>query len=674
MKAAEFAKLVERPKRRADGKWWDARCPKHDDKRASLSFTDGDRGLVVKCHAGCSTEAIAAALGLEMAALFPRNQEAAEPTIVATHDYCDERNTLLYQSVRYEPKDFRVRRPNGRGGWTWNLAGVRRVVYRLPELAEAERVILTEGEKCADRVTTTLGVPATTTVFGADNWRDEYADQIKAAGVEEMPILLDHDPPGERYAAGAARSLMRRMIRVKLVRLPGLPEHGDVVDYLDAGHSAGELAAAIEATPWLEDPPELVVAPAPAGPRVTLEGDEGVLTWAETEVEIRMIGAREHSEGVTAECAVRLRGVDVHWGRLNLASTSAREQLVKKLGLVEPGVAWREYLELACRRVADHVRTGEPLVALCPAPRPAAQRDLVAGVLPIGETSVLYGDGDAGKGWLALLMAVAVTTGTALPHLRPTRRVARVLYLDWESSRMDLEARLDGLCRGLRLTLPPGAILYRPMSRALADEAPRLRADVAREGVEFVIVDSFGPACGAEPESADATIRAMNALRSFEGTTRLVVAHVSKLAADQPKGATRPYGSVFVRNLARSAWEVRRADDVLDDLVTAAYHRKHNAGRRSAAFALRFAFDAAAGTVAVHSSPLGDTPDLLARAPLAARILAALTTGADTVEALAERLEAKLTSVRKTCERLAVKGLLVQVGDARPYKWGLAAK
>ncbi len=39
-----------------------------------------------------------------------------KPHIVATYDYRDERGTLLYQSVRYEPKDFRQRRPSGKSG------------------------------------------------------------------------------------------------------------------------------------------------------------------------------------------------------------------------------------------------------------------------------------------------------------------------------------------------------------------------------------------------------------------------------------------------------------------------------------------------------------------------------------------------------------------------------
>lgn len=42
---------------------------------------------------------------------------SGRPRIVATYDYTDEAGTLLYQSVRYDPKDFKQRRPDGKGGW-----------------------------------------------------------------------------------------------------------------------------------------------------------------------------------------------------------------------------------------------------------------------------------------------------------------------------------------------------------------------------------------------------------------------------------------------------------------------------------------------------------------------------------------------------------------------------
>ena len=65
------------------------------------------------------------------------NGHHGKPQIVATYDYCDANGGVLYQAVRYKPKDFRQRKPDGKGGWEWNMQGVDRVLYRLPELLRA---------------------------------------------------------------------------------------------------------------------------------------------------------------------------------------------------------------------------------------------------------------------------------------------------------------------------------------------------------------------------------------------------------------------------------------------------------------------------------------------------------------------------------------------------------
>jgi hypothetical protein len=176
------------------------------------------------------------------------------------------------------------------------------------------------------------------------------------------------------------------------------------------------------------------------------------------------------------------------------------------------------------------------------------------------------------------------------------------------------------------------------------------------------------------PESADSTIRAMNALRSFTGTTRLVLAHVSKAAADQASGAARPYGSVFVRNLARSAWELRRAEEAGgDELLAAAYHRKDNGGRRTPAFALRLRF-APGGAVTVADAELAEAPDLLARTSVARRVTAALAAGALTVPELAAAVAASEATVGRAVRRLRDEGHVVLVDGVRPCRWELASR
>src|SRR3954453_22283133 len=114
MTAEQFAAQLD-AKRHAEG--WTARCPAHPDERPSLSIGEGAHGRVLlKCHAQrCDPAAIVAAVGLtlkDIAGSEPKQPTPARKTI-ATYDYEDETHGLLSQVVRYEPKDFRQRRPDG---------------------------------------------------------------------------------------------------------------------------------------------------------------------------------------------------------------------------------------------------------------------------------------------------------------------------------------------------------------------------------------------------------------------------------------------------------------------------------------------------------------------------------------------------------------------------------
>src|SRR5262245_34734048 len=107
------------------GAGWVAHCPAHDDRRVSLSVKEGDDGRVLfHCHAGCAHDAITHALNLEVRDLFEAPSDAMPPasrTIVARYPYQDETGGLLYEVVRFAPKDFRQRKPAPDGGWAYSL-------------------------------------------------------------------------------------------------------------------------------------------------------------------------------------------------------------------------------------------------------------------------------------------------------------------------------------------------------------------------------------------------------------------------------------------------------------------------------------------------------------------------------------------------------------------------
>jgi hypothetical protein len=226
------------------GSGWQAKCPAHEDRKASLSLAEGKSGgIVLHCHAGCATENVVEAMGLTMADLAPeqRNIVTRKPEIVKCYDYTDENGNLLFQACRMVPKDFRQRRPDGRGGWIWNLQGVRLVPYRLPELLEAvacdKQVFIVEGEKDVDALAS-RGLPATCNPMGAGKWKPEFSVWFQQARVV---ILPDNDEPGQKHAESIEQSLAGTARSVARLNLPGLPPKGDVSDWFDNGGTVDEL-------------------------------------------------------------------------------------------------------------------------------------------------------------------------------------------------------------------------------------------------------------------------------------------------------------------------------------------------------------------------------------------------------------------------------------------------
>jgi len=232
------------PKLNQRGSEWRGPCPVHKGKRDSFAV-NAETGAAY-CHSECSRGWSIVELERELYGGTKR-----QAVIVETYDYTDEDGKLLYQVVRYEPKDFRQRRPNGKGGWTWSVKGVRQVPYRLPKVLGSERVFVVEGERDVHTLEQ-LGYVATCNAGGAGKWRDEFARYL--AG-KDVVILPDNDGPGEVHAQQVKRSLHGNAASVRIVRLPKLPTKGDVTDWVQAGGSKEKLEELLQQTePEQEDP------------------------------------------------------------------------------------------------------------------------------------------------------------------------------------------------------------------------------------------------------------------------------------------------------------------------------------------------------------------------------------------------------------------------------------
>ena len=65
---------------RRSGRGWIAKCPAHRDRSPSLSICEGREGrTLVRCFAGCDVTDVLAAIGLELADLFPERVRDLSP-------------------------------------------------------------------------------------------------------------------------------------------------------------------------------------------------------------------------------------------------------------------------------------------------------------------------------------------------------------------------------------------------------------------------------------------------------------------------------------------------------------------------------------------------------------------------------------------------------------------
>lgn len=252
------------------------RCPAHDDKNASLCVRDGEKGIVLKCQAGCDVQSVVSAMGLKMRDLFHEQQQtsstqnhkapaakpAAKPSgtkkprgkFVCAYQYTDESGKVLFEACRYQRPDgdktFSLRQPDPTdpSGYKWTKEGARLVLYRLPEVLKAIKdgrpVFVCEGEKDCDNMAK-LGYVATTNPMGAGKWHvGDYTPSLKGA---DLYIIPDNDDVGRDHAKSVAQAAVKVAKAVHIIDLSKgcekLPPKGDASDFFELlGESAGRAA------------------------------------------------------------------------------------------------------------------------------------------------------------------------------------------------------------------------------------------------------------------------------------------------------------------------------------------------------------------------------------------------------------------------------------------------
>ena len=260
MKYEDFLERFEKKVKTTVG--YNVICPAHADRSPSLQVCrTGDGKILLKCFAGCTTEAVVGALGLKMSDLFPDAPFKSftvpqtnghpvsideKPVIEKIYSYENRMGQEVYQVVRLKPKSFRQRHLVD-GKWIWSMDGVERVIYHLPEILKSQQVWVVEGEKDADNLTA-LGFVATCNVGGAGKWLDAYTESL--AG-KDVVLCGDNDKPGEDHIQKVFESICGTAKSVKIVKLPKSSK--DASDFIAAALSTEQakssLLALLDAAP-----------------------------------------------------------------------------------------------------------------------------------------------------------------------------------------------------------------------------------------------------------------------------------------------------------------------------------------------------------------------------------------------------------------------------------------
>ena len=212
-----------------------ALCPAHNDKNPSLSIglSPNREKILIHCHAGCNATDILNSVGLKLKNLYTV-EKGKKVMSKITYRYHKIDDSIAYIKTRTDyddgSKKFYFEQPDGTKG----LKGIRRELYNLPAVLTATKVYFVEGEKCAD-IVIKQGAVATTLDTGAKSpWYSHYDEYLKD---KEVIIIPDNDTAGMNYA----KRILQNIPTARIVKLPDLPEKGDVYDWLTMGHTLAEI-------------------------------------------------------------------------------------------------------------------------------------------------------------------------------------------------------------------------------------------------------------------------------------------------------------------------------------------------------------------------------------------------------------------------------------------------
>ena len=192
--------------------------------------------------------------------------------------------------------------------------------------------------------------------------------------------------------------------------------------------------------------------------------------------------------------------------------------------------------------------------------------------IPLQHLTLVYGDGDVRKSWLALAIGAAVTRGGTLGDAQAVEQGSVLLCTTEDDLAATVRPRADGLQADLsRLFVHYGAFELRGQGLS------RLEQTVVAHRVKLVILDPvIGLMSGTDINRANsvrAVLAELDAMAKRQDCAVLLVHHISKGGGGSPRH--RALGSVDFMNACRSALLVGLDPDA-EDKDSVLVHCKHN--------------------------------------------------------------------------------------------------
>lgn len=585
---------------RRKGSGWMARCPAHADRANSLSI-DLDAGKVLlKCFAGCTSSEIVERVGLELSDLFEpeassNGHAAAKPAtqqrrIVKVYDYQDASGEhILHQTVRYEPKGFAQRRPDGKGDWIWNLNGITPVLYNLPWLGltiAGDEVWITSGEKDADRLQE-LGLFATTNPLGEGpgKWHEHFNELLRD---KHVIVPEDNDETGRQHVLEVAQSLHGTAASIKVLRLPGLPEHGDVADWLDAGHTKEELQALADgATAW-----EPAMAPILEFPKVgpepgmavmeTCDRATVVLESPEGDVRFTFSSMEAISQGIEANMVLDVPAQAGAYGpmKFNIQSTSTRDSIRREMeAVLGKKFNMAALLAAAVSRCASAFLTQDRSIRASELKAADRVEFAIDELVVDNGVTIPFGAGGSLKTYWVMEAEIAMALGDCALGFKAKKK--NVLHIDYgETGEPMFGYRLNRLllARGLTRADVPNIHFWHSDGIPFHDQVDALRAKIEKDDIGVWVLDHIGVACGGEPEKASTATQFYRDADKL-GRPGIALAHITGEGTSDPAQVARPFGSIFWLNGCRRAWYTHKAPTLERGIWRAGlYNKKQSDG------------------------------------------------------------------------------------------------